>query len=198
MKLKTAWMTTLFITGALLVGPKPPADAAQASISGKVDATPAKYVGETVVYLKGVNAKLTPKTANMDQKGMKFIPHVLAIGVGDTVNFLNHDSVPHNVFSPEGGYNLGTWKTGEVRSHKFTKAGAYTQLCSLHPEMLAFIFVGENPYEAAVDEGGKFSLSGVPPGTYQVAVWNSKLKAPEQTVTVAAGKTATVNFSLKR
>ncbi len=198
MRAKTALLVMFLVAGAWLLGARVPAEAAQPSISGKVSATPAKYLGETVVYLKGVNAKLTPKTVEMDQKGMQFIPHVLAITVGDTVNFLNHDAVPHNVFSPEGGYNLGTWKAGETRSHKFTKPGAYTQLCSLHPEMLAFVFVGENPYQAVVGADGRFSIANVPPGTYQVAIWNSKLKAAAQTVTVAAGKPATVDFSLKR
>jgi hypothetical protein len=124
---------------------------------------------------------------------------VLVITVGDTVKFLNHDNVDHNVFTPDGeAYNLGTFKANETRSHTFTKEGTYTQLCSVHPEMLAYIFVGDNPYAAAVDKTGKFTIKNVPPGTYQIAVWNPKLKAAEQSVTVAAGKPVEINFSIKR
>ena len=174
--------------------------AADGTITGKVDATPAKYLEETVVYLKGAKAPgKAPETKSMDQKAMTFVPHVLVISRGDTVNFLNHDNVAHNVYSPDNeGYNLGSFKQDEQRSYKFQKEGAYTQLCSLHPEMLAFIFVAPGPYAAAVDKKGNFTIAHVPPGTYQLAVWNSHLKASDKPVTVAPGQTVTENLSLKR
>jgi plastocyanin len=174
--------------------------AADGTITGKVDVTPAKYLEETVVYLKGAKApERAPETKSMDQKAMTFVPHVLVISRGDSVNFLNHDNVAHNVYSPDNeGYNLGSFKQDEQRSYKFQKEGAYTQLCSLHPEMLAFVFVAPGPYAAAVDKKGSFTIAHVPPGTYQLAVWNSHLKAPDKPVTVAAGQTVTENLSLKR
>ncbi len=64
--------------------------------------------------------------------------------------------------------------------------------------MLGFIFVGENPYAAAVDKSGKYVLKDVPPGTYKLAVWNSHLKAPDKSVTVTAGKTVQENLALSR
>ena len=174
--------------------------AADGTITGKVDATPAKYLEETVVYLKGAKAPgKAPETKSMDQKAMTFVPHILVVSQGDTVNFLNHDNVVHNVYSPDNeGYNLGSFKQDEQRSYKFQKEGAYTQLCSLHPEMLAFIFVAPGPYAAAVDKKGNFTIAHVPPGTYQLAVWNSHLKASDKPVTVAPGQTVTENLSLKR
>ena len=129
-----------------------PALAAGGTISGKVEATPPKYLEDTVVYLKDVSGTFPKRTEKMDQKGMKFIPHVLTVTKGDTVDFLNHDNVAHNVYSPDNeGYNLGTFKQNETRSHTFDKPGTYAQLCSIHPEMLGYIFVGQNPYAAAVD-----------------------------------------------
>ncbi len=168
------------------------------TVSGTVTATPAKYLDETVVYLQSVPGTYSPKTVDMDQRGLRFSPHVLAITVGDTVRFLNGDTVPHNVFSPEGGYNLGVWPPGESRSHTFDKAGVFSQLCNLHQDMLAYVFVGQNPYEAVVDSSGHYTLSNVPPGTYQLAVWNSHLKAPAQRVTVTTGGTAQAEFALRR
>ena len=175
------------------------AQAAGGTVSGRVEAMPAKFLEETVVYLKDVPGSYAAKTESVDQKGMKFIPHVLAVTAGDTVNFLNHDTVAHNVFSPDNeGYNFGTFKPGESRSYTFKSPGVYTQLCSIHPEMLGFIFVGQNPYAAVVDREGKFTIKDVPPGTYTIAVWNSHLKAPDKKVTVTEGKTAEESFSLHR
>jgi plastocyanin len=184
---------------ACLAGASGAALAAGGTVTGKVEATPAKYLEETVVYLKGAVTARAPQTASMDQKGMKFIPHVLAVTKGDTVNFLNHDGVAHNVYSPDNeGYNLGSFKPEESRSYAFKSAGVYTQLCSIHPEMLAFIFVGDNSYSASVDREGRFTLKDVPPGTYTIAVWNSHLKAAAKTVTVTAGATSEVNFTVQR
>ena len=173
--------------------------AAGGTVSGKVEATPAKYLEETVVYLKEVPGKQAPSIKNMDQKGMKFIPHVLTITQGDSVDFLNHDSMAHNVYSPDNEtYNLGSFKPEEKRSYTFKTAGMYTQLCSIHPEMLAFIFVGQNPFSAVVDKDGRFTIKDVPPGNYTIAVWNSHLKAADKKVTVSEGQSAEVSFSLHR
>jgi plastocyanin len=169
------------------------------TVSGKVEATPPKYADESVVYLKDAKPSGGPRTLALDQKNMRFVPHVLPVAKGDTVKFLNHDGVAHNVYSPDGdAYNLGTFKTNEERTHTFAQEGAYSQLCSIHPEMLGFVFVAPSPYAAAVDAKGHYVIKDVPPGTYKIAVWNSHLKAPDKPVTVAAGKTAEVDFAVKR
>jgi plastocyanin len=169
------------------------------SVTGKVTATPDKYLKDTVVYLKEVPGHYAPKTVTMDQKGMEFRPHILTVTAGDSVKFLNSDGVDHNVYSPDhDAYNLGIFPKGQSRDHVFTKPGVYTQLCSVHPEMLAYIFVGQNPYSAAVNKDGTFKIENVPAGTYQLAVWNPKLKADETQVTVAPGKPAQAEFALAR
>src|SRR5579863_10172496 len=152
--------------------------AAGGTINGKVDAAPAKYLEETVVSIKDAKGPApAPKTAAMDQKGMKFLPHVLAISVDDSVEFLNHDGVDHNVFTPDGEtYNLGMVKANAKGSYTFKKAGTYSQLCSVHPEMLGFVVVTQNPYHAAVDAKGGFKIENVPPGSYTLTIWNSHLK----------------------
>jgi plastocyanin len=173
--------------------------AAGGTIKGKVEATPAKYLEETVIYLKEAKGNFKSKKVSLDQKGMKFIPHVLTITAGDTVEFLNHDGVDHNVFSPDNEtYNLGMIKASGTGSYTFKRPGVYSQLCSVHPEMLAYVFVGQNPYQAVVDAKGNFKIEQVPVGTYQLGIWNSHLKAPEQAVTVSEAKTIEASFSLKR
>jgi plastocyanin len=181
------------------VGSAAPPPATGGEIRGTVAAAPPKYLPETVVYLVGVPGGRSHETFKMDQRGMEFVPHLLAISEGDTVEFLNHDSVEHNVFSPDGtGYDLGTFPPGKTRSHTFDESGVYTQLCSLHPEMLAYVFVGRNPYEAVVGADGSYLIDDVPPGTWKIEVWNPELKATGQSVTVTAGGTSRVDFSLAR
>jgi Polysaccharide lyase family 4, domain II len=85
---------------------------------------------------------------------------------------------------------------GESRERVFAKPGVYTQMCSMHPEMLSYIFVGTSAYAAVVERDGRFTIPDVPAGTWKVAIWNPRLNAPDQTVTVAPGGTATVRFDL--
>ncbi len=176
------------------------AEAQGGTITGKVEATPAKYLKDTVVYVQEApGATAAPKTEKMDQQHMAFIPHVLDVTQGDTVKFENHDKVAHNVFSPDiEPYNLGTFPPDQSKTHTFTKPGAYTQLCSLHPEMLGYVYVAPTPYHAKLNAQGEYTIKDVPAGTYQLAIWNAKLKAPAQSVTVEAGQKAEANFSLQR
>ena len=168
------------------------------TISGTVTAKPAKFLPETVVYLKKVPGKPTKRKVEIDQKNMEFTPHIVTIAVGDTVTFENHDKVQHTVMSPEGGYDLGSWGEGESKSQKFSKPGVYSQISKIHPEMLGYVFVGQNDFAVVVGSDGSFSLSGVPAGTYELDVWNSKLKASGQKVTVTDGGSTTASFALKR
>ncbi len=194
---RTGHASQLAVAASLLLSL--PAVAAAGSIKGKVDSTPPKYLEDTVVYVKEVKGTYAPKSDAMDQRQLRFVPHILVATVGDTVKFLNHDTLAHNVYSPDNeGYNLGTFKTDETRTYTFTKPGVYTQLCSIHPEMLGYIFVGQNPYAAAVDKSGAFEIKDVPPGTYKLSVWNAKLKAADKTVTVPASGALDESFSIKR
>jgi plastocyanin len=155
-----------------------------------------------VVYVETATGTFTPPKAHarVDQKGMQFIPYLLPILVGTTVDFANNDAVNHNVFSPDNeGYNLGTWAKGESKSYTFKKTGTYTQLCSIHPEMEAFVIVVSNPYFAVVDKDGKFTIADVPDGHYSLKVFSKKLKKADKEkkfpVDVAKGTgTATITF----
>ncbi|TMB35349.1 MAG: DUF2012 domain-containing protein [Deltaproteobacteria bacterium] len=193
-------MTKLIAAAAaLLVCAHAARAAGDGSISGKVSAIPEKYLKDSVVYLKQVPGTWAPKTHTIDQKGMEFRPHILTVTVGDSVKFLNNDGVDHNVYTPDGeAYNLGLFAKGQSRDHQFAKPGVYTQLCSVHPEMLSYVFVGQNPYAAAVGKDGSYRIENVPPGTYQLAVWNPKLKTPDVSVTVAPGKAAPAEFALAK
>jgi plastocyanin len=167
-------------------------------IVGKVAVTPAKYREETVVYVEKARGTFTPKTHRMDQKGMRFIPHLLTVTAGDTVEFANSDDLTHGVYSPDNeGYDLGAISSKKVGKHTFDKPGVYSQACRAHPEMLAYVIVGQNPFAAAVGRDGRYKIEGVPPGEYTVRIWNSRFTAPSARVTVGAGTTE-ANFSVER
>jgi plastocyanin len=168
------------------------------TITGTVDAKPAKFLGETVVYLEDVTVKHTAKTVMMDQQGMAFSPMIVIVTIGDTVTFMNHDKVQHNVMSPDSNYDLGAWGENESKSYTFKTKGVFAQLCRLHPEMHGWVFVGQNSFATTVDASGNFTIANVPAGTYTISIWNSHLKAASQKVTVKASAKQAVTFSLKR
>lgn len=160
-------------------------------------------VADAVVYVQHAQGTFAPGSANMDQRSMKFTPHVLPVVEGTTVKFLNSDPTQHNVFSPDyEKYNLGTWPEGQTKDHIFAKCAkppcAYVQLCRIHPEMEAYVVVLQNPYFAVTDRDGHYKIDGVPPGAYSLGVWASKGKAPVAPVTVDPAKPATVDFALGR
>jgi plastocyanin len=155
-----------------------------------------------VVYIDEIaGKKFAPpsKPAHIDQRGKVFIPRVLPVLVGTKVDFLNNNPFEHNVYSPDHEkYNLGNWKKGEVRSYTYKNPGVYTQLCKMHPEMIAYVVVVKTPYFAVTDKAGNFTLKGVPPGTYKLKVWGERLR-PNQLektfeVKVEAGKEASVTI----
>ena len=168
------------------------------TIEGTVTARPAKDLRDTVVYLKSVPGTYPHRTVDLDQRGLAFVPHIVTITVGDTVRFTNHDPLEHNVNSPDCHYDLGTRGQGAELSHVFAKQGACTQLCKLHPEMLGFVFVGQNPYAAAVDQDGHYTIANVPPGTYDLEVWNAHLKGEGQKVTVTASTPTHADLAVHR
>ncbi|MEX2662308.1 MAG: carboxypeptidase regulatory-like domain-containing protein [Vicinamibacterales bacterium] len=170
------------------------------TVTGTVTAKGLRTSADIVVSLQapGLTVTTPKKPVEMDQKGMLFLPHVLPVVRGTTVRFQNSDPTPHNVFSPEGKFNLGTWPQGETRDHTFDKPGVYTQLCRVHPEMEGYVVVLETPYFAVTDKAGRFEITDVPAGKYTMGTWSEKLKGTPQTVTVETGKTATVNVVLGR
>lgn len=173
-------------------------------IVGKVKVQRAKNNANVVVYIDKIEGKVfepPEKHAVMDQKNLVFIPHVLPVLVGTTVDFLNSDDVLHNVFSPDcpdGKFNLGTWAKGIVKSFTFKKPGVSTLLCNVHPEMEAFVVAVRTPYFAVSDEEGNYTIKDVPAGKYTLMVWHEKRKAKPQVVEVPEKGTVTVNFELKR
>ena len=171
------------------------------NVVGRITATGLRSSAGIVVSLEASGLSVSPpaKPMEMDQVGMEFKPHVLAVVKGTTVRFLNSDPVGHNVFSPEGRYNLGTWPHGEVRDHTFDKPGVYTQLCRVHPEMEAFVIVLDTPYFATTGPAGTFEIRNVPSGKYTLVAWSETLKTAKQSISIdQAGAPVQVDLTLTK
>jgi riboflavin biosynthesis pyrimidine reductase len=130
-----------------------------------------------------------------------FIPHVIAVQKGTTVDFPNNDQVRHNVFSPPdccNQFNLGTYDVGSSKPVLFDKSCEVPLLCNVHAEMSAFVVVLDNPYFGVTAKDGSFKIENVPPGAYKLKTWHEKLRSEEQEVKVEGGKTVEADFLLKK
>lgn len=175
------------------------------TITGTITVKGAKDARDIVVYIDTIPGKAFPAPANhvtINQQNLKFIPRVLPVLVGTTVDFLNSDAVLHNVFTPDkvaDRFNLGSYPKGRMKSHTFDKLGAAVMLCNVHPEMEAYVVVLPTSYYAVTGGDGRYRIEKVPAGTYTLKVWYERGKShPPQTVTVSETGEVTANFEMER
>jgi plastocyanin len=159
----------------------------------------------TVVYLESAprgafDDRLEHGRVTMDQRAETFVPHVLAIMAGTTVEFPNSDRTYHNVFSlsKPKTFDLGRYATGKSKSVRFDRPGIVRVFCDIHSHMNAFILVFGHPYFATTDAEGRYRIGDVPIGNYTVAVWNEGAVRESRRVSVPAGTDVEINFSIGR
>ena len=164
-----------------------------------------KTLGNVFVYVKdGLgNYIYDPPSgsATIDQKNCRYHPHVFGMRVGQTLEILNSDMTLHNIHAtPKGNseFNTGQPMQGMKTEHKFnTKEIMVPFKCDVHGWMNAYVGVLDHPYFATSDDGGKFSLKGVPPGTYTIEAWHERLGTQTASVTLGAKETKDVSFTFK-
>jgi len=151
--------------------------------------------------LKSQISKLQTKKAVMDQREVKFIPRVLAVPVGSTVDFLNNDKTFHNVFSTSEAkrFDLGLYSPGRSRSVTFEKPGVVRILCHVHPHMEAFIVVKEHPFFGVTDKRGNYQLDNIPLGKYRLELWHPEFGSMVEPFNmVREGEVLAINADLKK
>ena len=175
-------------------------------IKGKVTAQGMRSSENIAVYVDTISGKTfapPSKPAVQDQKHMTFVPHVLVVLKGTTVQFLNSDPVGHNVYWPSVSgnkklaHNMGTWPQGQQKSFTFNDLGVASLLCNVHPEMSGYVVVVSTPYFAVTNKEGEFEIKDVPDGSYTLKTWSEEAKPATQSVTVA-GESTTVNLTVQR
>jgi len=126
-----------------------------------------------------VAAARPPAPARMEQRGKRFIPHVIAIQAGASVEFPNFDPIFHNAFSSFSGqiFDLGLYPPGTSRTITFTRTGIVRVFCNIHPTMSAVIVVMRGPWLAVTNAAGAFAIKDVPPGEYTLHVFHERSTA---------------------
>ena len=127
-----------------------------------------------------------PGRASMDKRDQTFVPHVLAITVGTTVDFPNSDLTFHNVFSlsKAKAFDLGRYSRGKSKAVRFERPGVVQVFCDIHSHMSAYILVFAHRYYALTDPSGRFAIDGIPPGVYTLAVWHEGEVRETRSVTI--------------
>jgi plastocyanin len=157
----------------------------------------------SVVYLeaapRGAFEQNDPARAVMDQRNETFVPHVLAITTGTTVDFPNSDRIYHNVFSlsKTRPFDLGRYAVGHSKSIRFDRPGIVRVFCDIHSHMSAFILVFSHPFFAVTDAGGSYRIDNVPPGTYTLVAWNEGVTSESRPITVVDGAPTEADFTLR-
>ena len=196
----------LLVSGMLVVSLFLADFANAGDVKGKVAVQGLRSAQNIAVYVDAIpGKKFDPPTQHVmvDQRQMAFVPKVTVVLQGTTVDFLNSDSVGHNVYWPsisgnkKLAHNLGTWPKGEKKSFQFNDPGVASLLCNVHPEMSGTIVIVPTPYFAVTDTDGAFEIKNVPPGTYTLKTWSEDGKVTTQSVTVAAG-TTDVELTVKK
>ena len=169
------------------------------TIRGTVKYKSADDVEKAVVYIENADGAFTPPKKNpiMDQIGMRFIPYVLPVLIGTTVDFHNSDGLLNNIYTPSWAghkFNLGTYPKGVVRPFTFDRLGEVAVLCNIHPHMEAYILALKNPYFVVPDKDGKYQIKDLPPGVYNLKMWYKKAVSPVKSITVENGKETVADF----
>ena len=156
-----------------------------------VTATP---LGQTAA----IPAKAGTK-AVMLQEGKQFVPFVLPVQIGTSVDFPNRDPFRHQVysFSPAKTFELKLYGGSVVSTVTFDKEGVVALGCNIHDNMLAYIYVVGTPYFSATEDHGDGKIAQLPAGSYTVKVWHPNLKAgPADAGTIKVGATDSVDLTV--
>lgn len=164
-----------------------------------------KGLMNAVVYLKSIKAgKAFPSVvARLEQKDCHYEPHVQVVPAGTSVEIVNQDDTLHNVHSyldPDGKrstlFNIAQPIKGKKDNKTLSAPGLVKVECDIHRWMSAYLVVRDNPYYALTDENGAYEISGVPPGSYTLVMWQEGLGMGEKPVLVKSGAVTEIPFQI--
>src|SRR5262245_61440013 len=140
------------------------------------------------------------QNAEIDQKKCEYSPHVQVMAVNSEISLRNSDSILHNIQFFQGDkslFNLAQPVQGQVNKQKLDKAGTIYVECAVHGWMQGNVVVVDNPYYALTDDNGKFSITDLPPGKYQLRIWHEYLGELTRELTVTAKTETALNVDFK-
>jgi plastocyanin len=160
-------------------------------------------VMNAVVSLEGIQTGKVPKqSAILKNKACAFVPHVLAVTRGATLEIRSNDPVLHTAHLYLGNrtlFNLALPRArkGMKLERKLEETGLIRVLCDVHGWMKAYILVVDHPYFALTDEKGSFEIRDIPPGSYPLKVWHELLGVQFKEASVSEGKDTLVEFTFE-
>ena len=162
-------------------------------------------VSNVFVYVKSGAEKYTfappADPVVLDQDGCMYKPHVLGLMVGQTLKIVSSDATTHNIHPmPKDNreWNMSQAPGAAPIEQKFARPEIMVPIkCNQHPWMRAWIGVTSNPFYAVSGSDGTFTIKGLPPGNYTIEAWTATFGTQDQTVTVGAKETKTVDFKFK-
>jgi plastocyanin len=171
--------------------------------AGDLLLSPNNGIHNVVVSLQGMPAgakwPAKPVPVKMDQSKCEFIPRVVIVPAGGTVEFLNSDRLMHNVRS--GGKDNPPFNRAQPHARTIAIGFKHPEVlridCDLHSWMRGWVVVAEHPYYTLTNEAGEFIIENVPPGKYTLQLWQETLGSMTQEVTVS-GDATNVNLRMQK
>jgi hypothetical protein len=157
-----------------------------------------KGLSNAVASVAGAKGAPTAKKAVLDQKGCKFVPHVMAMTPGE-IEIKNSDDILHNIHTYSTAnppVNKAQPKFKKVMTEKFEKPEVIKVTCDVHSWMLGWIAVMPHPYFGITDANGVAKIENVPAGKQTIEVWHETLGKVTKDVDVKAGQTAKVSVEM--
>ena len=148
---------------------------------------------------RGVALDAPASPPAIDQRGCRFAPHAIMVGVDQLVEIRNSDPVSHNIHTVAfDNRPINKMQPPELEKLEVTfgVAEKVKVKCDIHEWMSAWVVVADHPYHAVTGVDGSFALENVPPGTYTLEVWHEDLGSTTRTVTVTAGEDTEMDFEL--
>ncbi|HSF06500.1 MAG TPA: carboxypeptidase regulatory-like domain-containing protein [Methylomirabilota bacterium] len=171
--------------------------------AGDLVVSAAREIRNAVVWLRnppsGAPSAAAVRPVQMDQKECEFIPRVVLVPTGGTVEFLNSDRLLHNLHGAPKENNPfnRTQPRGRTIPITFAKPEIIRIDCDLHSWMRGWVIVTDHPFYAATDAQGRFTFGDVPPGQYTLQVWHERLGQLTSTVNVTGEGPTPVTIELR-
>ena len=172
-------------------------------VAVQVNDSSGKPLADTVVVVEPEAGTAMPKhlkPAEIEQRGLKFLPLVSVIQTGSRGSFPNNDKVRHHIysFSPAKKFDQKLYSGVAASPQVFDKAGTVVLGCNIHDRMIAYVKVVESPYFVKTDAAGVARIELPAAGKYTVSAWHYNMvgQAAEQGATVKAGENAALSFKL--
>lgn len=160
----------------------------------------AGQLANAVVTLVGVKADAAAPNGMILNEKCRFAPRVQIVRPHAAITTSSTDPILHTTNAQiDGGkvlFNVAVPVPGIKIKKAVAGAGLVRLSCNTHPWMRGWMVVTDEA-TAITGADGRFTLSGVPPGIYELRVWHESLKGAAQRVTVVAGQPVSVHFDVK-